>query len=271
MAALKRIIMISPVGLEKDRVLAGFKKFGATNVYLIQSEKKKGTEEKLANIVRRFAKELGDYLEKIMDNIIIKEANITDLKSCLSVLKNIIKREIKNRAELIYINISTSSKIFAISTIYIAGLYPNLVIPFYVRTSNYLIQEIMQVLNNVEIKNDIKKCISELNRIRDDFEKSGWTKGEYEINLIPALPFKRLTNFQKDIFNELLKEPMKLKLQNLIDELKSEKIKERSFRSKLSYALRDLINYGLVRKSREGREVALNLTEIGEIFGKFLI
>ncbi len=41
MVALKRIIMISPVGLEKDRVLAGFKKFGATNVYLIQSEKKK--------------------------------------------------------------------------------------------------------------------------------------------------------------------------------------------------------------------------------------
>ena len=129
----------------------------------------------------------------------------------------------------------------------------------------------MEVLNNEELKKDTDKCINELNRIKDNFEKSGWTQGEYKINLIPALPFKRLTDFQKDIFSELLKKPMKLKLQDLIKDLKSDKIKERSFRSKLSYALRDLINYGLVRKSREGREVTLNLTEIGDIFGKFLI
>ncbi|TFF87222.1 MAG: hypothetical protein EU549_05100, partial [Promethearchaeota archaeon] len=79
------------------------------------------------------------------------------------------------------------------------------------------------------------------------------------------------TEFQKNIFSKLIKEPIKLKLQDLINTLKSDEIKERSFRSKLSYALRDLTNYGLVKKSREGREVALNLTEIGEIFGKFLI
>lgn len=109
-----------------------------------------------------------------------------------------------------------------------------------------------------------------MNRIKDEFEKSGWTKGDYEINLIPALPFKRLTDFQKNIFNELIK-VNKIKMQDLINNLKSGKIKERSFRSKLSYALRDLINYGLISKSRKGREVALILTEIGEIFGKFLI
>ncbi|MBD3214678.1 MAG: hypothetical protein GF311_18855 [Candidatus Lokiarchaeota archaeon] len=271
MAVLKRIIMISPVGLEKDRVLAGFKKFGATNVYLIQSEKKDGSEERLANIVRNFASDLGNYLEKIMDNIVIEEANITDLKSCLEVLKKIIKQEMEKKAKLIYINISTSSKIFAISAIYIAGLYPDIVIPFYVQTSNYLIQDIMEVLNNEELKNNTIKCLDELNRIKENFEKNGWTQGEYKITLIPALPFKRLTKFQKNIFSELIKEPIRLKLQDLINTLKSDKIKERSFRSKLSYALRDLTNYGLVKKSREGREVALNLTEIGEIFGKFLI
>lgn len=270
MSIMKRIIMISPVGLEKDRVLAGFKKFGATNVYLIQSEEKENSEKNLADTVRRFAKDLGNYLEKIMDRVIIEEANITDLKSCLSVLKTIINREIENESKMIYINISTSSKIFAISAIYIAGLYPNLVIPFYVKTSNYIIQEIMTILNNEELMKNTEKCITELNRIKDEFEKSGWTKGDYIINLIPALPFKRLTDFQKNVFNELI-EVNKIKIQDLINNLKSGKIKERSFRSKLSYALRDLINYGLISKSREGREVALNLTEIGEIFGSFLI
>jgi len=128
----------------------------------------------------------------------------------------------------------------------------------------------MAVLDNEELKKNTLKCVSELNRIKDEFEKSGWTKGEYQINLIPALQFKRLTDFQKNIFNELIK-VNKIKMQDLIKNLKSGKIKERSFRSKLSYALRDLINYGIISKSREGREIALILTEIGEIYGSFLI
>jgi len=266
--------MISPVGLEKDRVLAGFKKFGATILYLIQSEKKDGIEKRLADKVRRFAKDLKLFLDKILDEIMIEEANITDLESCLEVLQKIINKEIPVQADKIYVNVSTSSKIFAIASIYIAGLYPDIVIPFYAKTSNYIIQEFIEILsNNLNIQNEEKRKerIQNLIEIKDFFEKSGWTKGEYEISLVPALPFKRFTDFQKDIFKLLLGKHNELKLKELMELLKGKEITERSFRSKLSYALRELLNYGLVKKSRKGKSVSLYLTEKGNIFGKYLI
>jgi len=272
--SLKRTIMISPVGLEKDRVLAGFKKFGATILYLIQSEKKEGLEKKLADTVRRFAIELKMFLEKILEEIIIEEANITNLESCLEIMQKIINQEIKAQADKIYVNVSTSSKIFAIASIYIAGLYPDLVIPFYAKTSDYIIQEFIEILsNNLNLQNKEKReeCIKDLIEIKKYFEKSGWTKGEYEISLIPALPFKRFTDFQKNIFKLLLSNQNELKLKKLMDLLKGKEISERSFRSKLSYALRELLDYGLIRKSRNGKSVSLYLTEKGNIFGNYLI
>lgn len=271
MKSIKRTVMVSPVGLEKDRVLAGFKKFGATNLYLIQSIKKEDSEKRLADMVRVFAAELKDYLDKIMDNIFIEDVNITDLKDCLKILKKIVNDEIKNGAFKIYINISTSSKIFAIASIYIAGLYPNLIVPFYVKTSNYLVQEFIDILNNEKKLQNPAECINDLKKIKENFETSGWTKGEFNIHLIPALVFKKFTEFQKSIINEILKNQNKLTLGDLIKKLNIKDIKERSFRSKLSYALHDLISYGLIKKIKEGIAVNLILTEIGEIFSNFLI
>jgi len=266
--------MISPVGLEKSRVLAGFKKFGITNVYLIQSEKKSEDEERLANKVRQFADDLHEILKKIMDNVHIINANITDLNSCLKILRKIIDKEIKEDVEKIYINISTSSKIFAISAIYVAGLFPNIIVPFYAKTSNYLIQDFIDVLKDEDSLNDEKKykvIINRLIEIKEEFENSGWTKGQYKIKVVPALPFKKFTNFQKKVFSEIIKNNNKIKLQKLIDLLIPEEMGDRSFRSKLSYALKDLMDYGLLRKEKEGREVILLITGIGEIFEKYLI
>lgn len=273
MKPFQRITMISPVGLEKERVLAGFKKFGITNVYIIQSEEKKGDEARLAYKVREFASDLTDNLKKIMNDVQIIDTNITSIDSCLGILRNIIDDEIKKSAEKIYINISTSSKIFAISAIYLAGLYPQITVPFYVKTSNYLIQDFIDVLNlenSLENKKKYKKVIKKLLNIKEDFEKYGWTKGTYEIVLVPSLPLKRFTRFQKRVFKNIIAHNNKLMLQELIDELKPDQMGDRSFRSKLSYALKDLMEYGILKKEKEGREVCLVITEIGEIFGRYL-
>ena len=262
------------IELEKDRVLAGFKKFGATSLYLIQSEEKEGLEKKLADTVRTFALELKKYLEKILDDIIIEEANITDLESCIKILKKIVIQEINKHTDKIFVNVSTSSKIFAIACIYIAGLYPNIVKPFYAKTSDYIIQEFIEILSNEsKLQDNDKKedCIKDLLKIKEYFEESGWTKGEYQINLIPTLPFKQFTNFQKRIFTILLKNQNELKLKDLMDLLKTEELSEGSFRSKLSYALRDMLDYGLVEKSKEGKKVIFHLTKKGQIFGNYLI
>lgn len=272
MEKFQRIIMVSPVGLEKDRVLAGLKNFGATNIYLIQSIEKKNAEKRLADTVRKFASDLKVYLEKIMADIYIKEANITNLEDCLRVLSEIIKEEKKNLTKKIYINVSTSSKIFAVAAIYIAGLDPSFVIPFYVTTSNYLIQDFIEILENQENFRDQQEIFNKLINLKENFERSGWTTGRYEVSLIPALPFKNFSEFQKEIFQEISNNNNnKCQLQDLIKALKTDDLKERSFRSKLSYALRDLLGYGIVKKIREGRQKYLILTEIGQIFGKFLI
>ncbi len=271
MQNFERIVMISPVGLEKDRVLAGFKKFGVTNLYLIRSVKKIGSEKRLADTVRTFAEELENYFEKIMDDLYLKDVNITDFQDCLKLLKKIVKEEILKSIVKIYINISTSSKVFAIAAIYIAGLYPELIVPFYVRTSNYLFQDIIDILNDKENLKNSEKTIKKLLDKKQEFEDKGWTKGEFEINLIPALPLKKFTEFQKTIFIELLEKQNECKLKDIIASLKRDNIKVSSFRTKLSYALRDLINYGLLNKKKKGNEVYLVLTESGIIFGSFLI
>ncbi len=107
--------------------------------------------------------------------------------------------------------------------------------------------------------------------MKENFDRSGWTTGNYEVSLIPALPFKKFSEFQREIFQEISKNNNKCPLLDLIKNLKSRDVMERSFRSKLSYALRDLLDYGIVKKSWEGRKKYLILTEIGEIFRKFLI
>ncbi len=205
-----------------------------------------------------------------MASIDIKEVDITNLKDCLRILSEIIQLEKKKKAKKIYINISTSSKIFAVAAIYIAGLDPFVIVPFYVKTSNYLIQDFMEILESEEKFKDKQEIINRLIDIKQNFEKSGWTKGEFEVSIIPALPYKNFSDFQKDIFLGISKHNNKCLMQDLIKELKTEEIKERSFRSKLSYALRDLLDYGLVKKKQEGRQKYLILTEIGQIFNQYL-
>ncbi len=274
MKEFNRVVMISPVGLEKDRILTGFKKFGITHLYLIQSEEKENDndEKRLSDIVRLFANDLKNNLIKIYEeNLEIINANVTDLKDCMRVLKGITDLELKKNCNKIYVNISTSSKIFAIAAVYLAGLVPNIIIPFYARTSNYLVQDFIEILNNKDLLHNPKECVDELIRIKDNFFQSGWTTGKYEIKIIPALPFKKFTEFQKDIFNKLIKRDYICKINELVKNRKNKNINERSFRSKLSYALHDLISYGLVEKTKKGKFVYLTLTEIGEIFGKYLI
>jgi len=116
-----------------------------------------------------------------------------------------------------------------------------------------------------------KECVNELIRIKENFFQSGWTTGNYEIKIIPALPFKMFTDFQKDIFNELIKRENSCKINDLVKNRKNKNLNERSFRSKLSYALHDLVSYGLVERKKNEKFVFLTLTEIGEIFGKYLI
>ena len=128
----------------------------------------------------------------------------------------------------------------------------------------------MEILESEEKFKDKQEIINRLIDIKQNFEKSGWTKGEFEVSIIPALPYKNFSDFQKDIFLGISKHNNKCLMQDLIKELKTEEIKERSFRSKLSYALRDLLDYGLVKKKQEGRQKYLILTEIGQIFNQYL-
>lgn len=270
MVEIIRTVMVSPIGLEKERILAGFKKFGTTIVYLVQSEEKSGEEKRLAKTVRSFAAELMKLLEKTKEKVNLVDVNITDLKECIKVLKNIVKTEIKESSREMYINISTSSKIFTIAAIYLAGFYPHFIKLFYVRTTNYLIQDFIEILDDEGSFKDPQKCINNLRKLKKDYEENGWTKGKFEVKLVPALHFKKFTQFQLDIFRELIESNNSIKLKKLIALLKGAELKERSFRSKLAYALKDLIEYDLILKEKERNEITLNLTERGEIFSKLL-
>lgn len=59
-------------------------------------------------------------------------------------------------------------------------------------------------------------------------------------------------------------------MKDLIKDLKGDDLKERSFRSKLSYALKDMIDNRLIKKLKDRNEVSLILTETGEVFSNKL-
>ena len=100
------------------------------------------------------------------------DVNITDLKECINVLKKIVKGEIEENSKEMYINISTSSKIFTIAAIYLAGLYPHFIKLFYVRITNYLIQDFIEILDDEDSFKDPQKFIDNLRKLKVEYEDS---------------------------------------------------------------------------------------------------
>jgi hypothetical protein len=113
--------------------------------------------------------------------------NITNIDAVIAIIGEIVtdERNIDKNCK-IYINVSTSSKLFAIIASYFASFYPKNILPFYLMTSKYLIARI--------VKNP---------KLSKEFEEHGLSEGLFVRMWLPVLPFMEIKKASKDVLRIL--------------------------------------------------------------------
>lgn len=253
-------ILIIHVGLEVDRVVESVQFVPATRIYLLKD----------GDIENKKSPSLKKYTHKFFNDIIAvwqpsyrnkldcdNEVDSTNIDDLIETLSEIIIKEIElSEGCKIYINISTSTKLFSQVACNIASLFPQNIIPFYLSTSNYLITEVI----------DNKNKISE-------FEEHGLTKGPYNIVKVPVLPYIELNQLAKEILYELIHEERVNKTYNLhqIANFLDYNYDDQKDRQKISYWVRRLGDLFFVEISKSGVKYIVKISETGILFMKLLI
>lgn len=261
MAKKKRIPMICPVGLEFDRVIAGIHFYPVNFIHIVHSCPVNG--EKAVD------KEAQNFAEKIDENPYFNSqrhpTNILDLSECIRTLHKII--DLEKEADKIYINVGTSSKIFTIASIYVASIEPNRIHLFYPQAGSYIVMEIIDLIK-IALKEGLDKYEDQLNGLIYDYENHGWTTSDkedrYDFDMIdvPVIPFKPLTNAQKNILSSLYKNKTFASIRDLISSLDDKQIPPQS----ISRSLRQLQDLGLVMVSGKTREKQISITSAGVVY-----
>ena len=114
-----------------------------------------------------------------------KEAILIELEPIIQELCKIIKDEIINyNVDKIWINISTSTKLFVSAAMYVGSLLPDKIKLFYIDASNYTVNDLF----NPEMSKE---------EIKNNFEEKGITYKEdgesYKSVDVPSYPFELLS------------------------------------------------------------------------------
>ena len=262
----ERRIMIIPVGLEKQRITEGCKPYAANIVYLINNPgnlKNNNIEKALPSVYKyslRFSEIISEEFEKSYVSIKSESTNLNSFFDCISKLNEIYEKEIKTkRLKHIYINVSTSSKAFALAAYVFALFHYNLTTIFYLKTSEYIL------LNYLEKEVPIKK-------LQEEFLNFGLTKGPYVIDEIPLFPIISFNSFEQDLIKILSARDEFDTINDLIEiifknfELENEKklnkdIKSEKYRLRMQIrrSLESFKEKGLIELQREGRNLKIKI------------
>ena len=267
-----RKVQIAPVGFEFDRIIEGVVSHPSNVIYLLKSYKKtkNGTDpdRKLIAIANKFVEKLFSHFQKskICQPIIV-ETEIITLENIIKELCLIIKTELEEKnAEEIWINISTSTKLFVSAAMYVGSFKPDFIRLFYIDASDYII--INSLFNSEKKKEDI---IS-------DFIKYGMTMKKNERSYrnvdVPLYPAQILSDPKKQVLINLFNleknnSYKKTKYKRLLKELKEDP-DDKSIKMKYSHHIKNLKKRNLVREDIHGREKLFYLTQEGRILGLIL-
>ncbi len=251
-------ILIVPVGLESDRVIESVQFVPITKIYILQDTDSEDNQKEplLLKYTDKFFKKILDrwklFYKKKLEPM---ETDFTNQDRIIDTISTIVLKEIKkNKACKIYINISTSTKLFGVIICNISSFFPRNIIPFYLSTSNYLLPHIIE-----------QKCTIE------EFEEHGLTKGPYSMVQIPVLPHIEIKSVAKQILNEIY-DANKNESYNLhqITEKLGLNYGEQKYRQKISYWVKKLEEYYFITDEREGNHHNVKISDKGRLFVKLI-
>jgi transcriptional regulator CtsR len=274
-------IQIVPIGFEYERVLIGEKYFPSNRYYLLRSsivntsyrnkKEKKRLDEKLVELSKKFTENIKTRLETVsFKEVEVRDCSFITFEEIVKDLSKILKeifdlQDSDNKLSKIYVNISTSTKLFASAMMYLASFFTRKITLFYVSSGNYTINLLLTQAKKEEIK---KK-----------FEDFGMTyrtetKG-FSVEVVPVVPsimpkincikiLKIL--YSNGIFE---REEKKMHLTPLLEQMGediTDKKKSKSIRMKYRQNILNLKRQELIRENIDGKKRSYALTNEGLIF-----
>ncbi|OUJ18423.1 CARF domain containing protein [Methanonatronarchaeum thermophilum] len=130
---MEKIVHITPLGFEIDRVIMPLKKYPANKIHILTVDSEKHGH-KLYNKQKKYTNKVKKQLKKLEIEYKIHDTDIFNLLQLIDTTSNLIKKE-KNQKSRIYINISGAGKLTAVATT-LSGMYHD--IPtYYVKADRY--------------------------------------------------------------------------------------------------------------------------------------
>ncbi len=251
-------IHIVPIGLDSpERFVEGFRKFPPSKVILLTGTRQNDIEKEVKNIKDEVIKGIGKHV-KIEE----ESANLLDFANCINTLAKIISKEGEGAAgEVVYINISSSTKIMTQASYMAASLFSARI--YYVPVVSYLSLELIPLLNKHN-DDSSKKIINDL--LQNKRYLSTGVKEPIEIPVLKMEPpakdeldvLKAISGTKKEKYNSL---------KSLVEDGLNIEYSG-SNRNKYSQVVKKLETHGFVSTDRSGREKGIKLTGSGDVIAK---
>ena len=267
-----RIVQIAPVGFEYDRIIEGVTEHPCNIIYLLKSYKEikddTDPDKRMIEIAEKFVNDLEHHFkESKFCHPIVKKTILIELEPIIEELCKIIQDEIEEKnAEKIWINISTSTKLFVSAAMYVGSFKPEFVRLFYIDASNYT--TVNELFNPKKTRKQIK----------EKFEQCGITYKKSEESYrnidVPLYPTAILAEQKKDVL-KALKRLIKAngkKMVRFIDLLKElgKDPYDKTIKMRYGHHIKALKARNLVTEKVHGREKKYSLTQEGRILALIL-
>ncbi len=265
---MTRIVQICPVGFEFHRILEGVRIHPSNVLYLLRSFKKEvkrgDPDAKLIEIANNYVEKLYEHFKQsdTFTEVHVRDTRIISYMEAIRELCEIIKIELDmGDVETIYINTSTSNKLFVSVAMYVGSFFPGIIKLFYLRSSRYTINHL---LDDDLDKEEIKNIFTELGMT---YKKEGETYHNIDI---PVYPIQILSNENQVILktlNELIGEKDDwVTFMSLLSKMGEEE-KDKTTKMRYSHHIKKLKQQILLEEKVHGRQKSYKLTEAGKILG----
>lgn len=247
----QRNVLIVPIGLERDRVIQSYRVFPANIIYLLYSSSNQKDHVGVDYYSDFFRESVYKELKEKFLEVQIERCNFGSFEDSIRIINDIYQKEAKsNVLNRIFINISTASKIFAISSYIFASQHDQFTELFYMATSSYTLLDHLKFQGS---KEDLKK----------DFLEHGLTKGPYQIIRIPVLKTIQYSSDEIRIIKFFQENKEIRSLKQLMQKLNIEE--NAAQRIKLQRILEKLRNEGLISIQKEKKIVIIKANNFIDI------
>lgn len=263
---MTRTVQICPIGFEFDRVIEGVKEHSCNIIYLLKSIKRIKKEDhpnkRLIEIANMFVEKLNlHFTSTKICTPIVRETNVVTLEKTIEELCKIIKEEVEEyETKEIWINISTSTKLFVSAAMYVGAFYPKIIHLFYLDARHYTI--------NLLLEKDVEK-----DEITKKFQNFGisYKKDEdsYKNINVPSYTMEILKGYKKSVLITLKKiidstGKEKVTFMNLLSEL-GEKTYDKKIKVRYGHHISYLKKHNWVYEKIHGTQKQYGLTQEGRI------